>query len=306
MLWNYSSESSANLHHKSTARLVVSVFFIIMSTTGNSLVLFIIYRYRSLRTISNLIIFNLSVTDLLFSLTVAPVITSTWSKDKFTIPSSLCSILGLEGELLSLVSIYTLVLVSVERFLATNYPLKHRSIFTKKVVKISLLLIWIFSAIFCGISFIVEKYVYIEKFYHCMLDWENSKEVALVMLALVFIFPFLILLCCNVLIIKAIWKRRRFISTHASATSHIGAGFSKEHRTTLLTIAVIIAFLFLWTPYTSAGFSLASGFFSLNEEFMSAALLLASANSAINPLIYGVANKNFRTAFARILWKRRY
>lgn len=305
MVSNYSSELSANLHYKSTVRQVVSVFFIIISTIGNSLVLFAIYRFRSLRTISNMIIFNLSITDLLFSLAVVPVMTFAWSKNKSTISSSLCSVIGFEGQLLSLVSIYTLAFVSVERFLATNYPLRHRSIFTRKVVKIGLLFIWIFSTLVCVVSFITERFVYIEKFYHCMLDWENSKEFALVLFGLAYVFPLLSLLCCNVLIIKAVWKSRRFMSAHTSGSSRNGAGFFKGHRTTLLTVAVIVAFILLWTPYFTGGSSLTLKFFSLPKEFMSTAFLLVCANGAFNPLIYGVMNKNLRSAYSKILCKRR-
>jgi hypothetical protein len=99
--------------------------------------------------------------------------------------------------------------IRFERFLATNYPLKHRSIFSKKAVKIGLLVIWIFVTIQCGVVFLTPRYVYIEEFYHCMLDVENSKEMALMVFHLGYLLPLLILICCNVLIMKAVLKSRR-------------------------------------------------------------------------------------------------
>ena len=104
-----------------------------LSTIGNTLVLFAMYRFRNLRTIPNTIIMNLSITDLLFSLIVSPINISIWVKGEETIPSIFCTVAGFAGATLSLVSIYTLVFISVEKFLATNYPLRHRTIFTKKL-----------------------------------------------------------------------------------------------------------------------------------------------------------------------------
>ena len=132
-----SSESGATTHHKSTShdkaqQTILVSFIIIISTVGNSLVVIAIYRFRSLRTISNLIILNLSITDLLFSLTAAPLNVFMLFIDKLTVLGPLCSFSGVLGELLCLVSIYTMVFISFERFLATNYPLKHRFIFTLK------------------------------------------------------------------------------------------------------------------------------------------------------------------------------
>ena len=229
-----------------------------------------------------------------------------WSRQHVKESNGLCIFIGVEAVFLSLVSIYTLVFVSIERFLATNYPLKHRSAFTKKTVKIGLLDIWIFTAALCSATFIsVKKSVYSEEFYHCMLDWESILEVSLVVLVFGIILPFLTLVCCNVLVLRAIWKSRRFISEHTAASPQRDVGFWKEHRTTFLTIAMILAFLIFWMPYCSAGASLAFRTFSLPKEVMLASLMLAITNSAVNPFIYGVMNKNFRVAFMKIMLGRK-
>ena len=306
MVIKNSTDSGGEWRENLIVRQLITVFFITIAVSGNCLVLLAIYKFRSLRTISNLIILNLSLTDLLFSLTAAPTTVYMWSKDHVKESNGLCIFIGVDAEFLSVVSIYTLVFVSIERFLATNYPLKHRSVFTKKTVKIGLLVIWIFSAVLCAFTFIaVKKYVYIENFYHCMIDWESVKEVSFVMLLFAIILPFLTLVSCNVLILRAIWKSRRFISENTAASPQRNVGFWKEHQTTFLTIAMIMAFLLLWMPYSVAGASLALGTFSLPKEVMLASLMLAALNAALNPFIYGVMNKNFRVAFVKIMCRRK-
>ena len=306
MMLNDSSESGATTDHKSTShhkvhQVILMSFIIIISTAGNSLIVIAICRFRSLRTISNLIILNLSISDLLFSVTVAPLNVFILFIDKLTVFGPLCSFAGVIAELLCLVSIYTMVFISFERFLATNYPLKHRSIFTTNAVKIGLLVIWLIPTALCGATFLTPRYVHIENFHHCMLDMENSKEATMVLIHLGYFVPLLILVCCNVLIIKAVLKSRRFASEHAAASQRNKVGFCKEHQASLLTITIIVVFLFLWSPYFIVASSLAFKIYSLPKKVMYASLLLAMANTTSNPLIYGVMNKNFRIAFKKII-----
>lgn len=203
VLNNSSADSDAIVHHKSAVRQVVSVFLFIISTTGNSMVVIAIYRFRNLRTISNLIILNLSITNFLFSLLVIPTNASTWFTERSNSPTPLCSFIGVSGELLSLVSIYSLVFISLERFLATSYPLNHRSKFTKTTVKIVISVIWLFSTIACCCTIITGRYIYMENFFHCILDWGDSKVMTLVLTQFFFTLPLLLLVCFNVFIIKA-------------------------------------------------------------------------------------------------------
>jgi hypothetical protein len=177
MTLNCSLESHENCNKKSSVwQVVVTIFIIIISTIGNFLVVFAIYRYRSLRTISNLIILNFSIADLLFSLT-SPLITAfMWTEDKIVMFSPLCSFSAVMAQLLFHVSMFSLVFISFERFLATNYPLKHRTIFTKKAVKIGLLVVWLFAIVLCGVFFTTGRYMYIKEFDHCMVDVRKKKR----------------------------------------------------------------------------------------------------------------------------------
>ena len=134
-----------------------------------------------------------------------------------------------------------------------------------------------------------------------MLDMDNSKEATMVMIHLGYFVPLLILVCCNVLIIKAVLKSRRFASEHAADSQRNNVGFCKEHQASLLTITIIVVFLFLWMPYFIAASSLASKIFSLPKQFIYASFLLAMANTCANPLIYGVMNTNVRIAFKKIM-----
>ena len=289
---------------KSTGRLVMSVLFIISSFVGNTLVLLAIYRFQRLRTISNMIIANLSLADVLFSVFVAPINAFYWSQEDL-LPSVIpCHVSGVGAILFGLCSIYTLVFVSIERFLATNYPLRHRNAFDGKAVKYGLVTVWIWSGILCAIAFGISRYTYIDSFFHCIPDWGNSLLYTLGILFSGNVIPLVILIYCNVRVLKIIHMRTRKIQTNPESAGSIqtqNTHHQRERRVSFIIIAVITVFFLCWTPYSTAMICLAVDGCALPKDFMSAAVVMTIANGSFNPLIYGVMNKNFRAAFAAMI-----
>ena len=285
---------------KSTSRSVASVVFIIISVGGNALVLLAIYRYRRLRTMSNMIIANLSLSDVLFSLLIAPINAFYWSQDDLLPTTVPCHLSGIGALLFGLSSIYTLVFVSIERYLATSYPLKHRYLFTIKAVKYGLAVTWFLSAVLVFLAFFFAKYTYMPRFFHCIANWGESLVFTLIVLFFGNFLPLTVLLYCNTHVWKAIQRRKQITVAPVSWRAK-NANDQKEKRVSIIIMAVIGVFILCWTPYSMAMICLAVDGCSFPEEFMSGAVVLTIANGTFNPLIYGVMNRNFRAAFCIIL-----
>jgi hypothetical protein len=304
MLGNTSvNKQEASYSIKSTSRVVISVLFTITSFAGNTLVLLAVYRFQRLRTISNMIIANLSLADVLFSAIVAPINVFYWSQEDL-LPSVIpCHVSGVGAMLFGLSSIYTLVFVSIERFLATNYPLKHRNSFGEKVVKYGLAVIWMWSGVVCVLTFGISRYTYLKSFFHCIPDWGDSLSYTLAILFSGNVIPLAILIYCNTRVLKIIHKRKQIqtMSKLQGSTKSHTADHQREKRVSMIIIAVISLFIFCWTPYSIAITCLAVDGCTLPQEFMSAAVVLTISNGSFNPIIYGVMNRNFRAAFAAIL-----
>ena len=306
MLANTSlNETGISYSVKSISRSVMSVTFIVTSLLGNTLVLLAIYRFQRLRTISNMIIANLSLADVLFSTFVAPINAFYWSQEDLLPGGILCHFSGVGAMLFGLGSIYTLVFVSIERFLATNYPVKHRNSFSTKQVTYGLIAIWICSAGLCVLTFRISKYTYLESFFHCIANWDDSLSYTLAMLFCGNLLPLTILIYCNTRVLNIIKKRNRVQTTpapeNATSITTQNAHHQREKRISLIIIAVICVFVFCWAPYSIASTCLAIDGCTLPREFMSAAVVLTISNGSFNPLIYGVLNRNFRVAFSAIL-----
>ena len=74
-------------------------------------------------------------------------------------------------------------------------------------------------------------------------------------------------------------------------------GLIKEVRVTEMLLIVVFAFFICWTSFIVASvlysFELASSKFHL----LTLGIMCGCLNSVINPIIYGVMNRNFRNAF---------
>lgn len=276
----------------------MAVFILLTAIVGHALVFLAIYRERNLRTIPNFIILNLSVADFLFSSIVPTTHIVRLFRGQVSLQGASCYITGLASMLFCLVSINTLTFISIERYVATNYPIKHRHGFNFKLMKIVLVFIWCWSILLSTFPLFTTKYIYIEKFFHCSPDWANNLGTTLTIVILGFALPQIILVYCNVHVVRAIHKNR---NVHARSISNSSQQrHQRERQMCIITVVVVVTFSICWAPYCTAMVCLVRGKCKLSENFMFIALMLSTLNSCCNPIIYGLLNTNFRKAFKNI------
>ena len=297
MMFNVSSNFTSQQHTSKFAwsKEISNLTVVIISFTGQLLLFIAMYRHRNLRSIPNLIILNLSVADCLFSACETSVILYFLTRGKATLLEPICPITGVGGVVFAFASINTLVFVSIERYMATNYPLKHRVMFNHKFVRTSLVAVWCLSALESALPFATSRYAYVEEFLRCVVDWNESVPTTLAYLVSGIILPLAILIYCNVHILRAIVNRPVTLGRELSAR------LKAEREMSILVVVVIGTFFVCWVPYSVAMICLLKGKCFLPQRFMWVAAAMASCNSACNPIIYGIMNKNFRKAFSNIL-----
>ena len=139
-----------------TLQVVMTVILSIVASTGHILVILAIYHRRELRSGTYLIILNLSITDLFYAAIFLPL----EARDLFPPSLSSCELRGIMGTLSVLASVNTLAFVSFERFMATNYPFKHRQWFTTKVILVGIVFVWLWCAVFTVIPIFTTGYGY--------------------------------------------------------------------------------------------------------------------------------------------------
>ncbi|XP_062280406.1 trace amine-associated receptor 8a-like [Scomber scombrus] len=119
---------------------------VLLTVMLNLLVVISISHFRQLHTTTNVFLLSLAVSDLLVGLAVMPAAVDQQScrfLDKIT-----CALLFLLGFTLTSSSVGSMVLISVDRYVAICAPLHYSSMITPKRAKICVSLCWICSVIY--------------------------------------------------------------------------------------------------------------------------------------------------------------
>ncbi|RWS26924.1 tachykinin-like peptides receptor 99D [Leptotrombidium deliense] len=140
--------------------LLLTLFYFLVSFTaivGNSMILWIVYRSKRMKCVTNYFIANLAASDLLIGAFSIPFQFQAALLQKWVLPDFMCPFCPTIQVISLNVSIFTLVVLSWDRYQAVIYPLKPKT--SKKRVKCLLVIIWVFStllAIPTTIAFRVE------------------------------------------------------------------------------------------------------------------------------------------------------
>lgn len=105
--------------------LYISIF--VIALFGNGIVCYIVYASPRMKTVTNYFIVNLAVGDILMSLFCVPFsFFSTLLLQHWPFGSALCHLVNYTQALSVLVSAYTLVAISIDRYIAILWPLRPR------------------------------------------------------------------------------------------------------------------------------------------------------------------------------------
>lgn len=130
----------------SLVRVTVPICFGIIAISGffgNILVILVVCLNKQMHSTTNLLIVNLAVADLLFVVFCIPFTAADYVADTWPFGDLWCRIVQYLIVVTAFSSIYTLVLMSIDRFLAVVHPIRSRMLRTEKITKICIGAIWL-------------------------------------------------------------------------------------------------------------------------------------------------------------------
>lgn len=152
--------------------LLVGIPISFLSISGNLLTIIAVIKTRSLRARNAFLpTTSLAFSDLMFSLLCCPVNYVTTLMEKKDINPQLCSVNGFLGMLFCLTSIFTLSILSMDRYTFIAMPFRYQVLITSKRIKTVILLKWIFSSMIAAVPLSGwGEYVFYPQKGFCFID----------------------------------------------------------------------------------------------------------------------------------------
>ena len=115
----------------------------LIGIVGNSLVIYVILSDRSMRTVTNLLLLNLAIADLCFVVIVPPFTAYQQATSTWPFGVAVCVLFHYLVNVTAYVTVYTLVLVSVIRYMTVVHSVQTVRIRTRRNVVVMVTAIWV-------------------------------------------------------------------------------------------------------------------------------------------------------------------
>ena len=290
----------------------------IVGITGNSMVIIVLKRNKDMRNCAfGIYLGSLAFVDVLVCILCLPVyITST---DVFKSHPT-----GKAGDIVcktwtnyfvlfyfAVISVYTLVAISYERYLAICHPVKSRVLSSTTRAKKIVIAIWIFAivpniALIAGMKWAEPGKASFGA--HCTAVEFNDTGIWIMFYVIILVMQYLIPITCMVVCFAKIRKalnqyKKKAISCNAP---HVRAGELSVLRTrgkTIRTVIIMITAYFLcWSLNQVLYFLLNIGYGIVwNGDLMQVSVVMCFLSSCINPIIYARRSTQFRQEFSALL-----
>ncbi|MBN3315058.1 OPRD protein, partial [Atractosteus spatula] len=270
----------------------------VVGLLGNILVMYGVVRYTKMKTATNIYIFNLALADALATSTL-PFQSAKYLMDTWPFGELICKIVIAIDYYNMFTSIFTLTMMSVDRYIAVCHPVRALDFRTPIKAKIINVCVWILSsAIGVPIMIMAVTKVTDKGNIVCMLkfpdpDWYWDTVTKICVFIFAFVVPVLVITICYGLMILRL-KSVRLLSGSKEKDKNL-------RRITRMVLVVVAAFIICWTPIHI--FIIVKTLVEIDKKnpFVIASwhlcIALGYTNSSLNPVLYAFLDENFKRCF---------
>uniref|UniRef100_A0A182YCU7 G-protein coupled receptors family 1 profile domain-containing protein n=1 Tax=Anopheles stephensi TaxID=30069 RepID=A0A182YCU7_ANOST len=263
--------------------------------SGNILTIIAVWYYRRLQwLISNLFVLSLAISDIFVGLTL-PYHLAFYMGVDLGRQKHLCLLRFFVLIIACSVSIWNLIAIAVDRYIAICYPLHYTRLMTKRTALTILGFGWCLAISIATIPLIWNKWDTAQEceFDELLHPWYVAGVITPI---------FSVVWLCLFVVYWRIWREA---SKHAKQLrAHGGASerSSSDWKSVQVVLLIMGCFTFCWIPYFVVVLTQIFAFVEDSSPTLyKAAFSLAMANSMMNPIIYAWKNTHFRHAFKQLL-----
>ncbi|XP_073679793.1 chemokine XC receptor 1-like [Garra rufa] len=275
--------------------IVIPVFFallVVFSCIGNLLVLLILVLYEKLRSLINILIFNLALSDLLFTFGLPFwALYFVWG---WTFGEPGCRAVKFLFYVGFYSSVLFLTLMTVQRYMAVVHPLSDWD--RCRCFSVAPFIIWLLSGTAALLVSLRSQVLEHEESLYCEFDSIQVKHVSVYFQNVFFLIAFCIMGFCYVRMFQTIAQTRT----------------KRRNKTIKLIFCIGLAFFIGWAPYNIVMFLRIlqdygwSSFIDCNVSIRLdyayyTCRLLAFSHCCLNPVLYVLIGERFRTHLKTML-----
>lgn len=294
-------QNTLGSRHLALKIVEISALFIInvLSLGGNVLVCITVYRKPALRTITNMFIVALCVTDILLASVAMPLTLGALIMDHWPFGDLVCQIQGFSIHLLVFQSLQIITLTASNRNLNVVRPRVYKRVFTKRNTLLIIMAVSILTAIIMG-SLVVSlssRYVFHPGKAICVMMFPSLKHSLLftIIFSTLFVaFPAIVIFSCYVRVLRTIGSHRREYEATRGPHDSRSILSREEVKLSKIVLIIILGFAFCWVPCVIIDIidTTRTGYFSRQVYLFYT--FLAYTSAVLNPWIYGFMNKMVR------------
>ncbi|XP_067411205.1 B2 bradykinin receptor-like [Emydura macquarii macquarii] len=274
-------------------------FVFVVGVLENGFVLSVLCFHKSRCTVAEIYLANLAFADLM--LVCGLPFWAIYIANQFEWPFGifLCKVVNAIMYMNFYSSIYFLMMVSIDRYLALVKTMSLGRMRRGACAKWNSLAIWVSALLMCTPVLVFRSVSYVEEEINrtaCILNyptihWTIATNTLLNTVG--FLIPLFVITYCTIQIIKALQNNKIQRLTEIQT----------EKRATILVLAVLLLFIICWLPFQITTFIdilLQADIISsctvreVSELMTQIAMYCAYSNSCLNPVLYVIVGKHFR------------
>ncbi|XP_050802509.1 pyroglutamylated RF-amide peptide receptor isoform X1 [Gopherus flavomarginatus] len=297
------------------AFVLVCVLIFALALFGNCLVLYVVTRRKAMRTVTNIFICSLALSDLLIAFFCVPVtmlqnISSNWLGGAFA-----CKMVPFVQSAAIVAEILTMTCIAVERHQGIVHPLKMKWQYTNRRAFTMLGIVWLLAVIVGSPMWHVQRleikydFLYEKEYVCCLEEWTSAvhqKIYTTFILVILFLLPLMLMLLLYSKIGYELWIKKRVGDASVLQTIH-GNEMSKisrkKKRAIVMMVMVVVLFAVCWAPFHVIHMMIEYSNFESEYDDVTIKMIFAIVqiigffNSICNPMVYAFMNENFKKNF---------
>ncbi|XP_018021107.1 protein trapped in endoderm-1-like isoform X2 [Hyalella azteca] len=307
----------APIHYPREATIfaaVCSILFIVVGVAGNLTTIVALSRSVKLRVhATTAFVISLCVSDLLFCTINLPLTASRYIHEAWVLGDTLCSVFPFFFYGNVAVSLLNLVAITLNRYILIAHHSIYDRVYRRVNLYIMILAMWLFA-----FGIMVPPLLGVwgslgldPQSFSCTILKKDGKSPKKFLFLMGFLLPCVMIIVCNMAIFFKVCQSRRNLATLRSTSSSAAPGsvspLKKPSsfptvRKEDIRLAVMIAIIFLCFILSFLPLMIVNVFDDdvVYPSIHVVASVLAWASAVVNPFVYAVTNRQYRSAYRKL------